>query len=86
MYPSVDWIVGRNLCRLREERGFTQAALGALVDMGAADIARCEQGGQRISALTIYALAMALGAPISAFFEGFDAEEAVPPAPTLTLH
>jgi transcriptional regulator with XRE-family HTH domain len=86
MYRSVDRIVGRNLRRLREKRGVTQAALAARVEVSAQDLSAFETGALRIPAPVIYALATSLGVAISAFFEGFEADETGSPADTLTLH
>lgn len=86
MHRSVDRIVGRNLRRLREGRGVTQAALAALAEVGADELEGFERGEQRIPAHTIYALAISLGVAISELFEGFDVDETAPHAATLTLH
>jgi transcriptional regulator with XRE-family HTH domain len=86
MHPTVDRIVGRNLRRLREERGVSQHELAAQASIDADDVAGFEDDGVRVPPQVMLALATCLGVSISAFFEGFVVGAPEKPPMAVKLH
>ena len=66
---SVDALVGRQLQRLRERAGLSQAAVATRLELSPAEIDDCEQGLRRVSAAELMALTELVGAPVSCFYE-----------------
>lgn len=60
--------VGREIRRLREERGWSQTKLAAGADMGVSGVSQIETGARNPSAVTLAKLAGALGVEVSDFF------------------
>jgi len=68
--------VGARIRRLREAAGISQDELGTTAGINKDNIGRTERGRQNISLLTIGRIALALGVPPSALFEGVEADAA----------
>jgi transcriptional regulator with XRE-family HTH domain len=69
----LDLYVGRNICRLREERGLSQAALALALGEPLARLRAWEAGTERIGSRRLAALARILDVTLGAFFEDSDA-------------
>jgi len=67
---STDVEVGQRVRLRRIEIGVSQTALGATLDITFQQVQKCEKGVNQISAGRLYQIAVALGVPISYFFEG----------------
>jgi transcriptional regulator with XRE-family HTH domain len=68
----IDRHVGKMLRSLRLAGGFSQTELGDMIGVQFQQIQKYETGANRIAASRLKMAADALGAPISAFFEGLD--------------
>jgi transcriptional regulator with XRE-family HTH domain len=66
---GLDSLIGQNIRRHREQRGVTQAGLGAAVGVTFQQIQKYELGKNRIAASRLYRIAWVLGVPIEAFFK-----------------
>jgi transcriptional regulator with XRE-family HTH domain len=60
--------VGREIRRLREEKGWSQAKLAAAADMGVSGVSQIETGVRNPSAVTLAKLADALGVEVAGLF------------------
>ena len=60
--------VGREIRRLREERGWSQTKLAAGADMGVSGVSQIETGARNPSAVTLAKLAEALGVEVADLF------------------
>lgn len=67
---DVDKHVGGRLRMLRKERGFSLLTLAPQLNLSYQQLQKYERGQNRISASSLYELAMVLGVPISEFFFG----------------
>ena len=67
---DVDIHVGKRIRVLRTFRGLTQVALGTRLGVSFQQLQKYETGYNRVSASTLYAVAMELGCPPAVFFEG----------------
>jgi len=74
-------LVGWNLRRLRIEKGYSQEALGLLVECEPSYVGRIERGKENPTISTLEAFAIALGTPISDLF--FTPKGPLKPLPTL---
>jgi len=84
---SVDFLIGRNVRRLRVERGLTCAALAGLLCISESSLRAYESGDTRVPSELFYQLAVTMDVSVSAFFESHDAHGADPPArPAARLH
>lgn len=68
-------IVGNNIRRLRQERGWSQTELGNRIGVGLKTIARYEKAASAPSFHSLDSLAEAFGVSISTLFEEHDDEE-----------
>lgn len=80
MPHPIDIHVGRRLRARRRLLGLTQETLARAVDIRFQQIQKYESGANRVSASRLWALAKALEAPVSYFFEGMNGAE--PSAPS----
>ena len=60
--------VGREIRRLREEKGWSQAKLAAAADMGVSGVSQIETGARNPSTITLAKLAGALGVEVADLF------------------
>ena len=60
--------VGREIRRLREGKGWSQAKLAAAADMGVSGISQIETGARNPSAVTLSKIAEALGVGVADLF------------------
>src|SRR5829696_7706923 len=60
--------VGREIRRLREEKGWSQAKLAGAADMGVSGISQIETGARNPSAVTLSKIAEALGVGVADLF------------------
>lgn len=60
--------LGERIARLRKEKGFTQAQLGALINKDFQSISRLEGGKVNPSCYQIWQLSKALDVDVKAFF------------------
>ncbi|MDO4726465.1 MAG: helix-turn-helix transcriptional regulator [Porphyromonadaceae bacterium] len=60
-------LVGKNIQRLRAERGWSQVDLAGMIDgnIDTTNISRIESGRTNPTLLTLYRIAQALGVPMS---------------------
>ncbi len=72
MAHPIDLHVGKRLRQRRRLLGMTQQSLADAVNIRFQQIQKYESGANRISASRLWALARALEAPVSYFFEGLD--------------
>ena len=72
---AIDKIVGERICILRITSGFSRQQLADKIDVSFQQLAKYENGTNRVSCGRIAAIAKALKQPISYFF---DEEEHVP--------
>jgi transcriptional regulator with XRE-family HTH domain len=56
--------VGREIRRIREEKGWSQTKLAAAADMGVSGISQIETGARNPSAVTLWKIAEALGVQV----------------------
>lgn len=75
---SVDVHVGGRVRTRRRLLGLTQERLAELIDVTFQQVQKYERGTNRISASKLFAIASALDASISYFFEGLDSTGAEP--------
>jgi transcriptional regulator with XRE-family HTH domain len=68
----VDAYVGERLRSCRTLAGLSQTQLGEGIGVTFQQVQKYENGANRISAGTLYALSRVLGVPVSYFFEGLD--------------
>lgn len=71
-------LFGRRLCVARERRGFTQKALGALIELDPNSLARIERGEQGVRWANLERMIKILGFPASFYFQENDAELPTP--------
>ena len=64
--------LGKNVSRLRKEKGIKQIELSSEVDMDKANLIRIEKGRTNPTSLTLRKLAKVLGIKTQQFFEGLD--------------
>jgi transcriptional regulator with XRE-family HTH domain len=60
--------IGREIRRLREEKGWSQAKLAGAADMGTSGISQIETGARNPSAVTLSKIAEALGVEVGDLF------------------
>ena len=72
MANPIDLYVGKRLRQRRCLLGMTQQQLASAVGIKFQQIQKYESGANRISASRLWALAKALDAPVSYFFEGLN--------------
>lgn len=60
--------IGREIRRLREEKGWSQAKLAGAADMGTSGISQIETGARNPSAVTLSKIAEALGVEVAELF------------------
>ena len=77
---DVRLFVGRNIARVRRERGMTQAALAAAMDIDRAYISGLERGNRNPTVMTLWRLASLLGVEVGILL----APEPDNPYPTTT--
>lgn len=65
-------IFGRNLRRIRTEKGYTQESLAHAADLNMTHVARIERGEREPGVTVIAKLVRALGVPVGDLFEGID--------------
>lgn len=71
--PSpVDRHIGTRLRQLRQDRGWSQTALGERIGVVFQQVQKYERGADRISAGRLHAAGLAFELPITAFFEGYE--------------
>lgn len=75
MPHPIDVHVGRRLRARRRLLGLTQETLASAVDIKFQQIQKYESGANRVSASRLWALAKALDAPVSYFFDGMNGSE-----------
>lgn len=76
----VDVYVGGRVRMRRLEIGMSQQALGDAIGVTFQQMQKYERGANRISASRLWAMSVTLGAPVSYFFLGLDAEKPGPDA------
>ena len=64
--------LGKNIARIRKEKGFKQAGLAYEVNMDKANVIRIEKGRTNPTSLTLRKLAIALAVKTQEFYEGLD--------------
>ncbi|MBB3659716.1 transcriptional regulator with XRE-family HTH domain [Rhizobium sp. BK650] len=69
-YHVVDVEIGRRIKRRRQQLKMSQTALGAAVGVSFQQIQKYERGHNRVSASTLYEMALLLSVPMAFFFEG----------------
>jgi transcriptional regulator with XRE-family HTH domain len=69
----VDEVVGRNVCLHRTKKGLSQTELGDKLGVTFEQIQQYEKGYDRIESGCLLRIAMTMGVPMTAFFEGGDA-------------
>jgi transcriptional regulator with XRE-family HTH domain len=62
--------LGRQLCRLREQRGFSQTQLAELTGIRQSHLSQIENGAVAVRIDTLYALAQTLGLKMEEIFRG----------------
>jgi transcriptional regulator with XRE-family HTH domain len=75
--PSADYLVGKQLKNLRLRRGFSLRTLAEHSDLNVNALGLIEKGKSSPSVSTLQQLALALRAPITAFFESEPVEKHV---------
>ena len=80
MAHPVDVHVGKRIRQRRWLTGMTQQQLAEHVGIKFQQIQKYETGANRVSASRLWDIADALEVPVSFFFEGIEAEEAVEPS------
>jgi HTH-type transcriptional regulator, competence development regulator len=60
---------GERLLAIRKEKGLSQADLESLSGIARTEISKIENGHKNIELITIVKLALALGVPVSSFFQ-----------------
>ncbi len=80
MTHPVDVHVGKRIRQRRWLTGMTQQQLAEHVGIKFQQIQKYETGANRVSASRLWDIADALEVPVSFFFEGIEAEEAVEPS------
>lgn len=78
---SIDTFVGQQLRRFRLQKGLSQSALGAFIDVTFQQIQKYERGVNRVSAGHLHAFAEALGTNVASFFPPSDGSAAQGPEP-----
>lgn len=81
--PSYRTLIGKNLRRLREYRGFTQTDLANALGVTHQQIQKYEKGTCGFSAIRLHTLSRILHVPVEDFFNGFENPAvacAIPPA------
>lgn len=73
----LDGLVGERVRQQRTTLGMSQVALGEKLGVTFQQVQKYENGSNRIGASRLHAIALALGVPVSFFFEDADS----PPAP-----
>ena len=63
---------GRNVRRLRRERGLSQEALAAAARLHRTEISLVERGDRDVRLTTVVRLARGLGVPASLLLDGFE--------------
>lgn len=66
MHLSV--LIGKNICKFREQQGMTQAQLAEKIGVGTSYISRIERGEKSMKLYTLYSLAEVLGVTCDALF------------------
>ncbi len=61
--------VGKNIARLRKEKGLTQLDIGIQIDMEKSNLSSIENGRQNVTSLTLRKIAGAMDAQVKDFFE-----------------
>ncbi|MEO0606841.1 MAG: helix-turn-helix transcriptional regulator [Pseudomonadota bacterium] len=77
---SMDFRIGQRIRRARIDASITQQQLGDLLGRSSQQVHKYEQGTNRVSAGTLFAIAKALGHPVDWFF--LDAQT----LPTRSIH
>jgi len=73
---NIDKTVGRNIRRFRIARGMSQRRLADELGVTFQQIQKYENGANRVSASSLYALGMTFGLPIGIFFSGLHRPDA----------
>lgn len=68
-------LIGGNLRRAREAKGFSLAVLGPMVPLSAQQIQKYEIGENRISANILWKFSKILDVPLDYFFEKLPADQ-----------
>lgn len=76
--------IGERVRWARLQRGWTQARLGEAIGIKFQQVQKYENGSNRVSAPMLFAIARALGMPVSEFFASL--EEGAPAGPLLHLN
>lgn len=80
----IDVHVGRRIREGRDLRGLSQTRLGEAIRVSFQQVQKYERGTNRASASALFGISLALGVPVSYFFEGLDAQ-AIDPADAVEL-
>ncbi|MBV9996902.1 MAG: helix-turn-helix transcriptional regulator [Caulobacteraceae bacterium] len=72
MEHHIDAHLGKRVCHRRRMLQWTQQRLGSAVGVRFQQIQKYESGVNKISAARLWAIANALGVPVTYFFEGLD--------------
>ena len=67
---SIDYIFGRNLCKIREGRGMSQMEFADLCGISPAYYGRVELGMHSLTIARCYKISQALGIRLADLFEG----------------
>jgi len=71
-HDPVDAHIGSRIRLRRKQLGVSQTELGKAIDLTFQQVQKYEIGGNRVSAATLFRIAMRLAVPISFFFDGLD--------------
>ena len=84
--PSpVDVHVGRQVRLYRTVAGLSQTQLAEAIGLTFQQVQKYERGGNRISASKLVQIGQVLGTPVTAFFEGLEAESETTQEPGIML-
>lgn len=79
----MDRAVGERIAARRSALGWSQSRLAAELGVSFQQLQKYESGLNRVSASRLHRIAVALGAPVAAFFPGQDSAAAADDAPRL---
>ena len=60
--------IGKNIARLRKEKGLTQFDIGVQIDMEKSNLSSIENGRQNVTCITLMKIASAMDAEVKDFF------------------
>lgn len=79
----MDRRIGRNLRARRTSLSLTLGEVAGVCGISFQQVHKYERGANKISAEALWRIAKFLGAPLSSFYEDFDAETAASEAPVM---